>query len=101
MRSRYSAYALHLVDYVIDTTHPDNPQYMSDRVAWRRELEAFANGTQFIFLKIFDFTDGDKIAYVTFNASLLFRGRDASFTEKSTFLKEGDRWLYKFGEVSD
>src|SRR5258708_6134819 len=92
MRSRYSAYAMGLVDYIMDTTHPENPQYNLDRIGWKHELEAFAKGTQFIFLKILDFVQGDEIAYVTFNASLVFRGRDASFTEKSTFVKDGDRW---------
>jgi SEC-C motif-containing protein len=84
----------------MDTTHRDNPQYNQDRIGWKQELESFANSTQFIFLKILDFVDDDEIAYVTFKASLAFRGQDASFTEKSTFTKVGDRWFYKDGEVA-
>ena len=37
MRSRYSAYARSLVDYIIKTTHPDNPSYKKDRDQWYRK----------------------------------------------------------------
>ena len=40
MRSRYSAYALGLVDYIIDTTLPAGPHWQADRSAWASELQS-------------------------------------------------------------
>ena len=34
MRSRYTAYAMGLVDYVMDTTAAGSPHRVSDRAAW-------------------------------------------------------------------
>lgn len=91
MRSRYSAYALHLVDYIIQTTHPQNPQFnqKSDK-----ELLHFCQNTEFIDLKILDFTDVKEEAFVTFRAILKQSGKDISFTEKSHFKKKDSQWLY-------
>ena len=38
MRSRYSAYALHLADYIMQTTHPHNRAYLSDKERWKKEI---------------------------------------------------------------
>jgi SEC-C motif-containing protein len=94
MRSRYSAYALCLADYIIRTTHPDNPQYCKDFGVWKQEILKFSKGTIFKGLKILEFVDGPSSATVTFTAILEQRGQDASFTEKSGFLKVGRSWVY-------
>ena len=99
MRSRYSAYALGLVDYIVVTTHPDNPLYNADIVTWKRRIMAFMNNTVFQKLEIVEFVDGEDEAYVTFVAHLLQHGRDTSFREKSFFRKVNGRWLYLNGEV--
>lgn len=92
MRSRYSAYALELIDYIIKTTHPKNtPQ---DRVRWKKELLHFAQNTSFEELTILEFTEEGDRAYVTFFAKLSQNGRDASFMERSQFEKLAGRWLY-------
>ena len=92
MRSRYAAYALNLPDYIIKTTHPDNPAYLSDHQKWTSELLTFSETTQFTGLEILDSHEDDREATVTFKAMLKQNGQDASFTEKSRFLKEkGDR----------
>lgn len=98
MRSRYCAYALNLVDYLVETTHPKHPQYEPDTDAWKQELREFHESTKFEGLDILEFVDGDKEAYVAFNAKLKQQGRDASFCERSKFVKEADRWLYRSGE---
>lgn len=99
MRSRYCAYALGLVDYIMDTTHPEHPDYSTDKVRWKADLEAFSGHTRFDQLKIRDSTDGEQTATVTFTAFLRQADHDASFTEKSTFEKIDGKWLYKFGET--
>lgn len=99
MRSRYAAYAIGLADYIIDTTHPDHPAYERNRKKWKKDILAFTRSTQFIGLDILDFTEGEYEAFVTFCAHLQQAGRDVSFTEKSTFLKEQGRWYYVMGVV--
>ncbi len=97
MRSRYAAYALGLADYIIATTHPSNPDYSAPTEQWKQEILAFSNQTRFLGLTIHTFLDGPSEAYVAFTAHLEQNGIDASFTEKSRFFKEGERWLYTEG----
>ena len=104
MRSRYSAYALQLAEYIIKTTHPDNPSYSTNSQMWKREILQFTSSTQFEGLKIIEFIDGHDKATVVFTAYLR-QGRDgsshnATFTEKSIFVKIGEEWLYKSGTLS-
>jgi SEC-C motif-containing protein len=94
MRSRYSAYALHLVDYIIKTTHPQSPHYQTNLDAWKKDILAFSENTRFIGLTIEDFVDGEKEAQVTFTAYLMSVGQDTSFRERSLFRKEDAWWLY-------
>ncbi len=87
MRSRYSAYSLGLVDYIIETTHPDLP-------VDRKSTEDFCKNTQFENLRILNATDDT----VTFHATLSQAGHDVSFTEQSTFAKIDGKWLYQKGQ---
>lgn len=100
MRSRYAAYALGLLDYIIDTTHRRHPDYKEDKEAWRNELQRFSSTTRFDGLKIKEFTDGADTASVTFVAYLRQQDQDVSFTEKSFFVKERGKWLYLYGDVN-
>jgi SEC-C motif-containing protein len=90
MRSRYAAYALHLVDYIIETTHSRKRMALQ-----AQDILEFCRTTQFVNLTIHAFVDGPNEAYVTFTAHLERNGTDVSFTEKSRFLKENGRWFYE------
>jgi SEC-C motif-containing protein len=90
MRSRYSAYALNLADYIIDTTHPLSPMYEKNKVKWIHSIDHFHKTTQFQGLVI-ENEEGDK---VTFRAILSTLGKDTSFVEKSLFSKENGKWFY-------
>ena len=94
MRSRYSAYALKLADYIIRTTHPENNAAMADLTAWKKEIITFSQMTDFAGLQIIDFQQEKNRATVTFRAILKQKDRDVSFTEKSLFLKIKDCWFY-------
>ena len=98
MRSRYSAYACHLSDYIMATTHPENAQYLKDRVAWKRSISQFCLHSSFLKLEILDFQETAESATVTFTAYIRQGDRDATFTEKSFFEKLGLRWLYRSGQ---
>ncbi len=88
MRSRYSAFALGLVDYLVATTHPDNP-------VSQKELETHCQQTRFLSLEILEVEE----AFVTFRASFIHQMQPMAFTERSYFMKVGGRWLYHSGIV--
>lgn len=99
MRSRYCAYALGLTDYIMNTTHPEHPDYSTDKVRWKAELDVFSKHTRFDRLKVLNCTDSDRVATVKFTAFLRQADSDSSFTENSTFEKIDGKWFYKSGEV--
>jgi len=101
MRSRYCAYALGLVDYIIKTTHGQNPAAQGDHSAWRNDLLRFCEQTDFDGLKILQFEEGKSQSSVAFTAYLRQAGGDSRFSEKSLFRKEGGQWLYLSGEFLD
>ena len=96
MRSRYSAYALGLIEYIMTTTHPNNPDASITLADWQTSIADFASNTQFIGLTILEFVDGEKEAYVTFEA----RFDHGFMKEKSRFYKINGKWLYHSGEFS-
>lgn len=93
MRSRYSAYALGLIEYIMATTHPNNPDASIALSDWQNSITDFATNTQFIGLTILEFVDGEKEAYVTFEA----RFNHGIMKEKSRFYKINGKWLYENG----
>lgn len=99
MRSRYSAFALGLASYVIDTTHPEGTSAEPDRAAWERSILEFARATDFVGLEVMDSSAGEAEGEVTFRARLTQGARDVSFTERSRFLLESGRWSYHSGVV--
>jgi SEC-C motif-containing protein len=100
MRSRYSGYALGLVDFIITTTHPKNPSFSLPLDEWKAQIRAFSTSTSFDGLVIHEFVDGADTASVTFTVILRQQANDISFTEKSEFEKGGDQWLYKEGTIT-
>lgn len=101
MRSRYSAYALCLPEYIIATTHPKNPHFYHDQNLWKKNIIEFCHATKFLGLEILDEWQKNGKALVTFFAQLQQQENDVSFTERSSFLREDGKWLYFQGEVSD
>jgi SEC-C motif-containing protein len=90
MRSRYSAYALGQGAYIIDTTHPDHPDYMTDTARWHDEIMAFCAHTAFEGLEILKVEEGENESYVTFRAKL----SSGDMIERSRFVREEGRWWY-------
>ena len=100
MRSRYSAYALGLTDYIIQTTHPGSPQFSHDLGLWSQEISEFCLHTQFKKLEILETQENSPFATVTFTAHLMQNQKDVSFSEKSYFEKIRGKWLYRSGKLS-
>ncbi|MDP3464691.1 MAG: YchJ family metal-binding protein [Sulfuricurvum sp.] len=97
MRSRYSAFAMELGEYVIRTTHPNNSDYSCETALWEKSILDFSRNNEFSGLKIIEFIEGEEVAYVTFQAIL----SEGSFTEKSRFLKVDTQWLYESGAFTE
>ncbi|MCA9964087.1 MAG: SEC-C domain-containing protein [Anaerolineales bacterium] len=95
MRSRFAAYALGKVRYIVKTEHPDSVRRQRDG-AFHKDLKLFCELTDFVGLQILgESTLADNRATVTFHAMLVQRGKDASFTECSVFERLNGRWLYR------
>ncbi len=95
MRSRFSAYTLGLVEYILITSHPDGPHGKPEQ---RESIAAFCEQTTFQGLDVQDTrVDGDR-GEVAFYARLAVGSRDASFGERSTFFRVDGRWLYHSGK---
>jgi SEC-C motif domain protein len=101
MRSRYAAYVVGDVEYIIATTDPEGPQFDADRAAWAQSIAAFSAATRFEQLEIRaigpDGPDGPDIqehGEVEFFARLSRGGEDVSFVERSAFVRRDGRWLY-------
>ncbi len=98
MKSRFSAYAFKEANYIIKTTHVNNPDYTPQKDTWREDILSFSNNTNFIKLEILEFIDGELEAFVKFKASIEVKGKDETFIEKSKFLKVNNLWQYHSGE---
>ena len=91
MKSRYSAYYIGDVNYIIKTTHEKNPLYEKDIKIWKENLENVSRGTIWQSLTIVDFIEREKESFVTFIAN--FEG--GNLKEKSFFIKEQGIWKYR------
>ena len=99
VRARFSAYALGLVDYIIQTTHPAHPHYQARRVKWQEDLRRFCSQGQFIKLDILQSKQFANTGCVLFTAHLVTQGRDGTFTERSYFEKLHGKWFYRGGNL--
>ncbi len=95
MKSRYSAYYIGDANYIIKTTHEDNPLYEKDIKIWKENLEDVSRGTIWRNLTIIDFIEGENESFVTFIAN--FEG--GNLKEKSFFIKEQGTWKYRNYEI--
>ncbi len=95
MRSRYSAFALGLGSYLVDTlaaTHPDRGRPAADLA---RELGRAHLTQRYMGLTIFPARPDE----VLFHARIFVHGRDHSFVELSAFVREADGWRYAAGDL--
>lgn len=91
MRSRYSAFCLGLVDYLIETTHPSKRQ-PDEREALNRTIAE----TQWLGLKILAHKQTKDLAEVEFVA-FYQDDKIGQLHERSRFSREAGRWYYHDG----
>lgn len=97
MRSRFSAYALGKVDYLIATRAEAKRGEEN-----RDELANYCKSVSCVSLKITRKEKGgkeDDSGIVAFHASLQASGRRSLHSETSSFVRESGRWVYVDGVV--
>jgi SEC-C motif-containing protein len=95
MRSRYSAFALGLGSYLVETlaaTHPDRSRPPAELA---RELGQAHRTQRYMGLTIFSARPDE----VLFHARIFVQGRDHSFVELSSFVLEAGGWRYAAGDL--
>lgn len=98
MRSRYTAYVLHDVAYIIRTTHPDT-RGGYDQAA----VKSWAESSNWLKLEVLGTRKGsvdDTTGFVEFKAYYTDKEmRPQVHHEYSTFKKRGTEWLFVEGNV--
>ena len=90
MRSRYSAYATHQADYLLESTHISERKYYS-----RSEILLWATSNKWLQLEILKYTE----TTVEFKAYFLdSRLQKQIHHELSTFKLENGSWFYVDGQ---
>ena len=95
MRSRYTAFATHAIDYLVATHHPDTlPE------ADREKIKRFSEGATWSGLEILDTEGGhpgDQEGWVEFIARYTEDGEARLHHERSLFRRHQGRWFFHSG----
>ena len=98
MRSRYSAYAVAAVEYLVRTTHPSTRKFHDAET-----IENWARSNNWQKLEIVSKTGGeakDKEGTVEFKAYFLGeKGESQIHHENSNFCRELGKWFFVDGEI--
>lgn len=123
LRSRYSAFSLHLAPYITATTHSSHPDYSPDAEAWQAKVLEGLDEVKFVGLEVKQqavLSDPAVLAAMeevmgsVEGAHRIYFGVDlvvlpssaggsrqaAKMTEISTFVKQNGHWLYSGGLVN-
>jgi SEC-C motif-containing protein len=95
MRSRYAAFALGLGSYLVDTLAAEHPDRARPAAEVARELGRAHLTQRYMGLTIFPARPDE----VLFHARIFVQGRDHSFVELSSFVREAEGWRYASGEL--
>lgn len=99
MRSRYSAFCLGKIDYLLATLHPSQRQ-PNDRANLTHTLSR-TNWVRLQILATKRGTADDDSGQVEFVATYHEDGIAKRLHERSDFVKENDRWFYHSGEYEN
>ncbi len=95
MRSRYSAYVVQNIDYVVDTHHESTKKELV-----REDIEAWSEEAKWLGLKIIKTdagTEKDEQGLVEFKCSYELDGKIQNHHEISEFVKENGTWFFREG----
>ena len=100
MRSRFSAFALGLGEYLFETLHPAHALRARAKDEVVRELSRARQKTRYQALIVHEHEPGETQARVLFTARVFERGVDKSFSELSDFERVDGAWRYRDGLTS-
>jgi SEC-C motif-containing protein len=89
MRSRYSAYSLGLIDYLVATTLPAQQAALD-----RDSMRAWSLGSTWLGLEVEGSELIDTHAFVTFTARWHDGDGEHSHRERSAFVQQAGRWYF-------
>jgi SEC-C motif-containing protein len=95
MRSRYAAFALGLGPYLVETLAASHPDRRRPPAELARELGGVHLTQRYMGLEIFPARPDE----VLFHARIFAEGREHSFVELSSFVREAHGWRYAAGEL--
>lgn len=114
IKSRYSAYAYCLPEFIIATTQKKGPEWVTNTDEWEQDLLAFCNDYDFVSTNpnrrlglIIEQCkyQGDDKAELLFKALMTKRNDPApklvELWEKSTVIRESNYWVYNNGVLQD
>ncbi|MDM3869887.1 YchJ family protein [Porticoccus sp. W117] len=91
MRSRYSAFSLELVDYLIASHHPSKHS-PNDRQGLQQSMQ----NTRWLNLQILDSEPDDRVEFI---ATYEENGKLGQLHERSNFVHENGHWYYLDGDL--
>ena len=95
MRSRYSAFVVANINYLMNTHHPSTRPSKE-----KKSILKWARSVKWMGLEILHTKQGqadDNEGFVEFKASFIEDGTLANIHENSFFVKENGKWYYKSG----
>lgn len=98
MRSRYTAYVIGDVDYLIATRHPDF-RYLSEADDIRGWIKDVTSWDKLEILVTDKGRSSDAFGFVGFQVFFHQNGHAESMFEYSRFRKHDGRWFYECGEL--
>jgi len=101
MRSRYSAYAVHAIDYIMDTCIRESSD--DDGRIDYKQTKDWSEKSKWLGLKIVSSEKGnlsDTEGTVEFEASYERDGLRDIHRETARFIRKDDKWFYKNGDVA-
>jgi SEC-C motif-containing protein len=96
MRSRYSAYVVADISYLMNSHHP-----LTRPTKERKSIAKWTKAVTWMGLEIISKQKGepnDNEGYVTFKALFIENGEIENIHENSYFVKENNTWYYKSGK---
>ncbi|MBT8342036.1 MAG: YchJ family protein [Desulfatitalea sp.] len=97
MRSRYTAHVKSAVDYIVETTHPDQREDLK-----RESIQSWAKNALWLGLEIIDAQAGgpeDETGVVEFTARYRQKGKKVEHREIAEFKKHEERWYFVDGRM--
>lgn len=92
MRSRYTAFVVNDVDWIMDSHHPETVDEVD-----RDEVGQWASGSEWLGLRIRDTEagqEGDDEGIVSFRARYKVQGQQVDHVERARFVRDEGEWRF-------